>query len=67
MIANEPLLIPHLLNLGLLRHVYLIQLVPTRFDGTLGSYYTYQYTYSNHTEKVDVKSSHWHLPGTYCT
>ena len=33
-------------------------------EGRIRNWHTYQYTYSNHTEKVDVTSRHWHLPGT---
>lgn len=50
---------------GLLRHIYLIKLVPTRYEGGWIPVDSYQYSYSPHTEKIDTKKAHWHLPGVY--
>lgn len=48
---------------GLLRHLYLIKVVPTRYEGGWLNVNSFQYTFAPHTEKVDTSSSHWHLPG----
>lgn len=50
---------------GLLRHMYMIQLVPTRYELGALTVNSYQYTFSNHTEKVDTTTNHWHLPGVF--
>lgn len=50
---------------GLLRHIYLIKLVPTRYEGGWIPIESYQYSYAPHTEKVNLKQAHWHLPGVY--
>lgn len=50
---------------GLLRHIYLIKLVPTRYEGGWIPVDSYQYSYSPHTEKVNLNKAHWHLPGVY--
>jgi hypothetical protein len=52
---------------GLLRHLYMIQVVPTRYERSILTVDSNQYTFSNYTEKVDVSTSHWHLPGTLNT
>jgi hypothetical protein len=50
---------------GLLRHIYMIQLVPTRYELGALTVNSFQYTFSNHTEKVDTSTNHWHLPGVF--
>jgi hypothetical protein len=54
-----------LYNAGLLRHIYLIKLVPTRYEGSWIPIESYQYSFAPHTEKVDTSKPHWHLPGVY--
>jgi len=61
----SPLAGVELYDPGLLRHIYLIKLVPTRYEGAWIPVDSYQYTFAPHTEKIDTSQQHWHLPGVY--
>lgn len=50
---------------GLLKHTYFIQIIPTQYEGGWFKKDSYQYTYTTHTEVVDTRSEHWHLPGLF--
>lgn len=60
-----PLAGQELYTAGLLRHIYLIKLVPTRYEGGWVPVESYQYSYATHTEQVDLSKTHWHFPGVY--
>ena len=61
----SPLAGVELYNPGLLRHIYLIKLVPTRYEGSWIPIESYQYSFAPHTEKIDTSKPHWHFPGIY--
>lgn len=61
----SPLAGVELYDPGLLRHIYLIKLIPTRYEGSWIPVDSYQYTFAPHTEKIDTSQNHWHLPGVY--
>lgn len=50
---------------GLLRHIYLMKLVPTRYEGSWIPIESYQYSYAPHTEKVDTSKGQFHPPGVF--
>eukprot|EP01121_Diplochlamys_sp_Union-15-3_P010439 TRINITY_DN292_c0_g1_i1.p1 TRINITY_DN292_c0_g1~~TRINITY_DN292_c0_g1_i1.p1 ORF type:complete len:161 (-),score=4.83 TRINITY_DN292_c0_g1_i1:24-506(-) len=50
---------------GLVRHSYLLQVVPTEYNDGWRLIETHQYSVTNHTERIDPYSEHVHLPGIF--
>eukprot|EP01120_Amphizonella_sp_Union-15-10_P013008 TRINITY_DN5956_c0_g1_i1.p1 TRINITY_DN5956_c0_g1~~TRINITY_DN5956_c0_g1_i1.p1 ORF type:complete len:378 (-),score=63.00 TRINITY_DN5956_c0_g1_i1:33-1166(-) len=50
---------------GLVRHSYLLQVVPTEYESGWSVVQTHQFSVTNHTEVIDPNSGHIHLPGVF--